>query len=59
MTTRPFSRPRRLLLLIERINQIHCKRRLTGRPTAHLYPRCRAITAAYLAERDDEILAGI
>ena len=53
-TTRPFSRPRRLLLLIERINQVHCKRRLTGRPTAHLYARSSRLSAEYLAYREEQ-----
>jgi hypothetical protein len=38
----------RLLRIIERLNLIHCHRRLTGRRTDHLYARSRAITQAYL-----------
>lgn len=45
MTT---NRTNRLRDLIERINRIHRRRRLTGRPTAHLHTRSRSITAAYL-----------
>lgn len=57
MTTRPFPRLRRLVLIIERINQIHCRRRRTGRPTTHLHGRCRALTTAYLTEREAELFS--
>ena len=53
--TRPFPRLRRIEFLIERCNQIHCLRRLTGRPTAHLHSRCRALTSAYLSEREAQL----
>jgi len=36
--------------LIERINQVHCKRRILGRRTDHLYSRSRWLTDAYLDE---------
>ena len=36
--------------LIERINQVHCKRRILGRRTDHLYSRSYNITQAYLTE---------
>ena len=39
----------RLAAILERLNRIHLRRRLTGRPTAHLYPRCRRLSQAYLA----------
>ena len=52
MTTKPFPRLRRMRLIIERINQVHCLRRLTGRRTDHLHGRCRRLTQAYLTERD-------
>lgn len=42
------TRTIRLQAILERLNRIHCFRRLTGRPTDHLYPRCRALSAAYL-----------
>jgi hypothetical protein len=38
----------RLARIIAKLNQIHLRRRLTGRPTAHLYSRCRSLSQAYL-----------
>jgi hypothetical protein len=42
------TRTQRLMRLIELLNQIHCKRRILGKPTAHLYSRSRAVISAYL-----------
>lgn len=46
------TRTDRLRTIIERLNQIHLRRRLLGRPTAHLLPRCRRLSAAFLATRE-------
>ena len=44
------TRIMRLMNLITRINQVHCKRRILGRRTDHLYSRSYHITQAYLTE---------
>ncbi len=51
------SRTHRLHQLIELLNRIHCRRRLLGKPTAHLMPRCRALSAAYLQSRHADLSA--
>ena len=40
----------RLMRIITRINEVHCKRRILGRRTDHLYSRSRWLTDAYLTE---------
>jgi hypothetical protein len=47
------TRTMRLEALIGLLNRIHCRRRLLGRRTDHLHARCKRITAAYLASRED------
>jgi hypothetical protein len=42
------TRKMRLMRIITRINEVHCKRRILGKPTAHLYSRSRTVTSAYL-----------
>jgi hypothetical protein len=50
-TTRQLPRHRRLYQILERLNRIHCRRRLLGKPTTHLLARCRALSDAWLDSR--------
>jgi len=47
------TRIMRLVALITRINEVHCKRRILGRPTQHLYSRSYNVTQAYLSEMEN------
>ena len=44
-------RYRRLESIIHRLNHIYARRKLAGRPVAHLLPRARVLTDAYLDSR--------
>lgn len=55
MITRHFHRSRRLELIIERLNKIHCTRRLHGRRTDHLHSRSRSLSRAFLDAREAEL----
>lgn len=39
---------KRLYQILERLNLIHCRRRLNGRRTSHLSARCRVLSQAWL-----------
>ena len=48
------TRRRRLEAILETMNRLHCHRRVRGRATAWLLPRCRRLSAAYLEARHEE-----
>lgn len=48
---RALPRVTRLQLLLELLNRVHCRRRLLGLPTSHLYARCRRLSRAWLDTR--------
>jgi hypothetical protein len=54
-STRPLPRLKRLTLVLESMNRIHCRRRLLGRRTDHLHARCKVLTAAWLDARAEQL----
>ena len=51
ITTRQLPRHKRLYLILELMNRIHARRRMLGKPTAHLAARCRTLSQAWLDAR--------
>lgn len=49
------TRTMRLERILERINAIHCQRRILGRRTDHLVDRCRRVSDAYLTARHSDL----
>lgn len=45
----------RLEKIIQRLNRAFARRKATGRPTAHLLPRCRRLSDAYLQSRQADL----